>query len=342
MPCIRPLKGYKAEDGGITFNIKKSKFGEHLEVPCGQCWQCRLEHSRQWAIRMVHELANHNEACFITLTYNNENLPKNNTLVKKDFQNFMKRLRKKYSNRRISYYHCGEYGQVCNNCGDSYPLHQNYHKNYNGCKHWSPSLGRPHYHAILYGIDFNHDIQPWKQSKAGATIYKSKTLDQIWKKGFTSIGDVTFESCAYVARYVTKKITGEKALSHYEKPISIDKDTGEIKSALWLQPEYATMSRNPAIGKIHYEQYQSDIYPHDRVVQLRNGKSHVSKPPRYYDKLLEKDNEQMFNIIKERRIIKALAKAEENTEARLLDRANYKAAQIKSLERNFEKYHELS
>src|SRR4051794_29862641 len=100
MPCFRPLKGYRARvtnpDTGkrsIVFNARKGFNDLPVDLPCGQCIGCRLERSRQWAIRCSHEAKLHEENCFITLTYAPEHLPPGGTLVVKDFQDFMKRLR---------------------------------------------------------------------------------------------------------------------------------------------------------------------------------------------------------------------------------------------------------
>ena len=341
MSCRYPLKGYKSAEGGLTFNRNNSPTGEFLDVPCGQCFPCRLNKSREWAVRMIHELRYHSTASFITLTYRDKDLPENGTLVKKHFVDFMKRLRARNPDIRISYYMCGEYGQVCENCGKSYPIHKKSHKNYNGCTEWSAGLGRPHYHAILYGVDFK-DKEVFKTSKAGSLIYKSETLDNIWQKGFTSIGDVTFESCAYVARYVTKKINGEKAKFHYSKILEYDEQTGEATETVMLEPEYATMSRNPAIGLQWIEDYMKDVYPHDRVVQLRGNKSHISKPPRYYDKQYEKYDKENYDKLKRKRKRVAMAHALENSEERLAQKLTVLLQRTKTLERNFERYHDES
>lgn len=149
-----------------------------LSLPCGQCIGCRLEYSRQWAIRCMHESTLHDQSCFITLTYSDDNLPEHGTLILRDFQLFMKRLRFEFSNVKIRFYHCGEYGE---------------------------KFGRPHYHALLFGIDFEADRTLYSQSKQGSKLYVSDTLNKLWNKGFATIGNITFESAAYVARYVVKK-----------------------------------------------------------------------------------------------------------------------------------------
>ena len=121
MPCYHPLQGYRSRADGktIVFNPRDGWVDRPLNIPCGQCIGCRLDRSRDWATRCVHEASLHENNSFITLTYNNENLPEDRSLHKKDFQDFMKRLRKKFHNKKIRYYHCGEYGESCKNCGQN-------------------------------------------------------------------------------------------------------------------------------------------------------------------------------------------------------------------------------
>lgn len=185
MPCYKPLQAYRRTDSKqLSFN----KHGEYtntaapLSIPCGQCTGCRLERSKQWAIRCVHEASLYEDNCFITLTYNKENLPKDFSLNKRDFQLFMKRLRKKYAPKQIRFYHCGEYGE---------PTEYNNH------------IARPHYHAIIFNHKFEDQIL-WKQ-KRGNELYISKELEELWPQGFSTIGSVTQDSAGYVARYLLKK-----------------------------------------------------------------------------------------------------------------------------------------
>ena len=201
MPCYYPLHGYRAkhpEPSGkrrIVFNPKQGIQDEQVDVPCGQCIGCKLERSKQWAIRCVHEASMHQDNSFITLTYNDEHLPENGQLVKKDFQKFMKRLRKKCG--KVRYYQCGEYGSQYDDQGNKITDSLN-----------RELLGRPHFHACLFGLDFP-DKELWTV-RNGINLYRSPTLEKIWKKGYSSIGNVTFESAAYVARYITKKLNGDK------------------------------------------------------------------------------------------------------------------------------------
>lgn len=245
----------------------------------------------------MHEAQLHEDNAFVTLTYATENLPQGGTLVKKDFQDFMKRVRRRYA-KKISYYHCGEYGE---------------------------RTRRPHYHALLFGLRFG-DQQPFTRSADGSVLHTSAELSDLWPCGFATVGEVTFESAAYVARYVMKKITGEAAKEHYEV---VDPETGEVYR---LQPEYTTMSLKPAIGKEWYRQFSSDVFPSDEVI-LR-GKQ--LKPPKYYDRLLEAYDLEAHAAVKAKRLADAAVHAKDNTKRRLEDREVVKLAQLKQLKRGLE------
>lgn len=189
MPCYGPLTAYRPRidsgDTRLVFRKDHSETGIAIKVPCGKCIGCKLEHSRQWALRCMHEKRMHTDSCFITLTYNNANLPSGGTLVKRDLQLFMKRLRKQFGNG-VRFFACGEYGENTN---------------------------RPHYHVLLLNTDFA-DKRPVKTGSE-YTLYESALLSRLWPVGHHALGSVTFESAAYVARYCTKKITGPKAADHY-------------------------------------------------------------------------------------------------------------------------------
>lgn len=301
MPCYSPLKGWRArepnEEGKypITFTVRDGYSDLPMDVPCGQCIGCRMERARQWALRCEHEATLHEENCFVTLTYNNESLPIDGGLEVAHVQKFLKRLRKQYSDRRIRYFHCGEYGS---------------------------KLKRPHYHILLFGIDFNDGIKYANSGKGSLTT--SAELQRLWPHGFVSVGQLTPESCAYVARYVTKKVYGEEADEHY-----VDKATGSIRRG-----EYISMSRRPGIGAGWIEKYMDDTYKDDTIVS--NG--FKSQPPRYYDNALAKSRgESALKEIKKERVLKSIRHAVDNTPERLRVREEIKEATLKNkLKRGYE------
>lgn len=282
MPCYSPLVAKRVFDERtqsykIVFDKTSQAKGQVVYLPCGQCIGCRIARSREWAARLVHENTLWPASCFITLTYSPENLPENGTLVKKHFQDFMKRLRKRFKGVECVTIIDEETGEL----KDTYPI-RFFH-----CGEYGSQLQRPHYHAILFNFDFP-DKEPWKRTRSGELIYRSKALEELWTYGFSSVGSVSFESCAYVARYVTKKITGKGAEKYYQG----------------REPEYVTMSRNPGIARDWFEKYHSDVFPQDFVV-LKNGKK--ISTPRYYMKLLERFYPEVYDIVEQRRLERSQA-----------------------------------
>lgn len=265
MACFHPLTAWRAPPGqqygskDISFDPRSNVPGsQELKLPCGRCIGCRLERSRQWAMRCMHEASLYDYNCFLTLTYDDGHLPDGNSLNVEDYQLFMKRLRKMYGSG-IRFFHCGEYGE---------------------------KFERPHHHAIIFNFDFPDKV-PISRTSSGY-LWSSDSLSALWGKGFCSIGDVTFDSCAYVARYIMKKINGDLADEHYQ---------GRM-------PEYLTMSRRPGIAAGWFDEFSSDVYPKD-FVTIRDGIK--CKPPRFYDRLFSRNHLEELQEIKERRLEKALA-----------------------------------
>lgn len=279
MSCDYPIKAWW---GSLNPSGKRGLVFKHqaawppmaespLELPCGRCLGCRLETSRRWALRCMHENKMHKESCFLTLTYNNESLPEFGTLVPRHLQLFHKRLHNRLLDQRgygIRYYACGEYGDLNK---------------------------RPHYHSLIFGYDFSDKVLYSKNARDEA-IYTSETLNSLWHDGGAPFGDckigaVTFESAAYVARYCTKKVGGKKRENgHYE----VYNSDGLIAERV---PEFAHMSRRPGIGQLYYEKYGSEIRTHDNVIV--NGKPVPSL--RYYDNLGEKVDPDRMKWLKFRR-----------------------------------------
>ncbi|AXL14493.1 replication initiator protein [Microviridae sp.] len=279
MGCFKPLTAHRLDDGSISFSAKSGE-GDALKLPCGQCIGCRIDRSKMWAVRCMHEASLYDDNIFITLTYADEYLPENGNLDYSHFQKFMKRLRKRFSKRNIRFYMCGEYGE----------------------QNW-----RPHFHAILFNFKFE-DLEVWKKTGSGSMIYRSKVLEELWPFGHSSVGDVTLQSAGYVARYVMKKINGDLAKSHYER---VNVDTGEVVD---LVPEFNRMSLKPGIAQGWFDKFYSDVYPRDAVV-LEGGQK--MKPPKYYDLKYDAIAPYEFEAIQQERILRALARSSESTPERL-------------------------
>lgn len=257
----KPVKIYRPVTKFIPKKNPTPSDGSSMSVPCGRCLGCRLDYSKMWTIRMVNEMHFHEQNCFLTLTYSPENLPENGTLVKKHLQDFIKRYRKICG--KLRFYACAEYGE---------------------------KLSRPHYHILVFGHQFAD--KKYYKTINGNTLYTSPTLEKLWKYGFSSIGEATMQSAAYVSRYVTKKVSGAQADKHYE---TINPLTGEIHKILG---EFSTQSLKPGIGEQFYRKYKNDIYPSDEIIH--DGK--YFPVPTYYDVLLERDDPQLFAQVKKNRI----------------------------------------
>lgn len=310
MPCYHLKKAYILKNlnpkTGKKIVVFKPCLGikESIKVPCGQCWGCRLEQSRLWALRCMHELKQHEHAQYVTLTYSDENIPPHNSLHKPHLQEFYKRLRQKIVRDKLPYkirhYSCGEYGE---------------------------KTERPHYHAIIYGLDLPD--KTYYKHHNGFNLYKSAWLEKIWKNGHVTIGNVSFESCAYVARYIMKKVNGKKFLQTY---FTFDKDTGLVLTE--RQQEFTVMSRKPGIGREFYDQYRSDMYQYgtDGRCIIRGGIN--SKVPRYYDNIFEEENPEVMKYIKNLRRKEAVRRADDNTPARLKIKEQVNNARVNMLKRS--------
>ena len=335
MPCYTPLKAFEVigkqhqKANGkktILFEKPRDKVTKDINVPCGQCIGCRLKHSITWASRIMHEIQTtpDEKACFITLTYNDRNLPDDYSLNKEHFKDFLKRFRKAIHPQKIRYYMCGEYGD---------------------------DTWRPHYHAIIFGYDFSEPIEyrkilhpPRVQMQSVPTenaYYLSDFLAALWDKGNHVIAEANYDTAAYVARYATKKVNGHKADDHYNRFIwEWNEYTGEIYNMqeVQLQPEYATMSRGrkepgqtgSGIGSAWYQKYKTDCYPKNYLSRYGNK----LPIPKYYDRLLEQENPALLEEMKVARELSLINHKDDLTPEMLAIRHKAKKKQSETLRRN--------
>lgn len=281
MRCFYPIDAWQLDSGEIVFH-ERGKIRRYLNLRCGRCIGCRLARSCEWAVRVMHEAQMHSANSFVTLTLDDEHLT--TSLNYDDFRLFMRRLRKVFPKAR--FFMCGEYGE---------------------------NFQRPHYHAVLFGVDFV-DREPWKRLPSGFTVFRSKTLERLWPFGFSSVGDVSFESAAYVARYCVKKVTGplaesvnEAGLRHYDR---FDVFTGEVTQVV---PEFMRCSLKPGIGASWIEKYKTDVFPSDDVV-IDGRKVTV---PKFYDKYLKSNFGLEYDWLEFERYNKAQLYSGDSTPDRL-------------------------
>lgn len=247
----------------------------------------------------------HQETSFLTLTYDPKYYPKDGSIRKVEMQLFIKRLRKELGEAKIRYYGVGEYGE---------------------------KTERAHYHAIIFGHDFSDDRRAHSQNELGDTLYTSAQLDRVWQLGHASIGDVTFKSAAYCARYVMKKL---------------NETAGAPAPYGDREPPFALMSRKPGIGKPWYDLFYKDTKKDFVTI---DGKRY--RIPPYFDKLFDKQNPEEYDVfvdehgkkwlttkvklseldkVKGRRIRESKKYAHDNTPERLAVKAEVLDSKLKKL-----------
>lgn len=293
MPCYRPLEAWRKaspdERGkfGVTFRLTEGSADKPLFLPCGQCIGCKLERSRQWAIRCLHEAQMHEESCYLTLTYDDEHLPADYSVSLEEMQLFTRRL-KYHEGSQLRYFLCGEYGETTR---------------------------RPHYHALIFGYWPKGTVE-WKRNENGDKLFTSAELLRHWPYGHSSVGAVTFQSAAYVSRYVTKKITGPEAETHYRtiNPLS--------RELVTQAPEFLTMSKRPGIGASWLEEFGDDVRKSGKVVV--NG--HEVDAPRYYTEWLKVKDQSRARDIRGARVREAEKRKGDNGSRRLKVKEKVKTA----------------
>lgn len=259
--CTRELTAYQNPDGGRPlFGYEGYKRGlPIIKLPCGKCPECQKDYYTQWATRGSRELERWPISLFITLTYNDEHLPADRSLNKKDVQDFIKRVKKHANSSKenpIRQIYCGEYG--------------------------TKTL-RPHYHVILFNLDFE-DAYHWRNGDKGEKIFRSPTLEKLWPFGSSEFGIAQPGAIAYLFKYVLKKKTRKEK----EKPLELVID-GEIHE---VAHEFIEASRNPGIGA-HMRESQSIKKGYLSVQGVK------TKLPKYYMNFLQIHDPKTFEKLKD-------------------------------------------
>ncbi len=270
--------------GVVWKDIAGRRYGHQL-IPCGQCIGCRLEYSRQWAMRCTLEALQHECNYFLTLTYDELSVPTNpfsvgcdpdtgevireghsHPLRPEHLTKFMKDLREYWRTHLghdgIRFFACGEYGG---------------------------KTGRPHFHIILFNCPIL-DMTLYKRNFQDKPLYNSPTIDKLWKKGYCVIAECNFDTCAYVARYIMKKQTGDHKVMY---------------DIMDLTPEFTRMSRMPGIGRTYYDQNSGKIYKYDQITIVGSkGQTLQPCPPKYFDRIYADEEPEDFERIKNDRLLK--------------------------------------
>ncbi|QCS36100.1 replication initiator protein [Capybara microvirus Cap1_SP_124] len=302
MVCLNPITAWKKKfitlgtnpqfyeyEKKIRFKNPNDENFEQIQIPCGKCLGCRLDHANAWATRIMLEAKNHEKNCFITLTYDPKNLPLAETgkmtLKKSDIQKFFKRLREK-TKLKLSYFCCGEYG---------------------------PRTFRPHYHAIIFGYEPS-DLKLRAFSKTEQKMFESEQLSKTWGLGFITIEELNYKTACYTARYVQKKAglktNSRKYTGKTETKIKIDERTGDeyLSTINKLQTEkfdnygrekeFIVMSKKPAIGLNYWLENKEKIL-RNKGILIKIDETVKLKPiPRYFEKIMERENKETLDRLK--------------------------------------------
>lgn len=287
-------KQFNQGNGGLVFGSESLEyyrqflpFEDLQQIPCGHCIQCYLKRTRDWATRILLECEAYKHNYFITLTYDDDHVPRlpegclgyvdlegkvwDTSLDLRDFQRFMKSFRKacvdRYGHSGLRIFYCGEYGEL---------------------------FGRPHFHLILMNApDLTLELQAYRWTQVNGhkvTYYKSPFIYSIWKKGIVDVADVCFESAAYVAGYVMKKLP------------RLSKVSPVLPEGYLLRVESFThQSNRPGIGRSYFELHKDEIYNLDELFVKKGYHTLRVKPPRYYDKLFDIEHPDLMERIKEDR-----------------------------------------
>lgn len=279
MACYFPVKAWMPPDGAQDRRLiwKRSKAeaiagARPLEVGCGKCQGCRADRAGHWKTRLLCEYAHLQqraysadslgaicgEAWFVCLTYNDEHLPADYSVSRREMTLFMKRLRtyarEQFGPLDVRFFAVGEYGE---------------------------QFMRPHYHVILYGLPIGAELEPSRMSKAGFPLYRSAFLEKVWPKGFVEVGNFDAASASYTAGYAHKKVGGPQADEHYRRVHPL---TGEV---VQVQREFLQMSLKPAIGLRWFQEFSGDVQ--GATMTLPVSRDVVPVPSYFRRKRLEAD-----------------------------------------------------
>lgn len=319
MTCYHPLlrvedrsKFVKAKDGHLyhpsiimspdKYELEtykgETKYRITQEIPCGKCIGCRLDYSREWANRAYLESTLYEQTFFVTLTYDDSTLcildliedsegitytledneeAWTGTLVPSDLQKFLKRLRKRLEKEKKIRISKGEAKE-----SDDWKIR------YIACGEYGGKTERPHYHLIIFNLKLPIEDLYEPRIINKEIYYRSKIIEESWGLGFCNVSEAKWNAMAYVSRYITKKINGQGSEEQYA---STGKDT----------KEFMRVSRMPGIGEPYYRKNWKKIYENDYIlVKNRNGVIE-QRPPKYFDKILEKEHPEIWEKVKQAR-----------------------------------------
>lgn len=325
MPCYKPMLAVpicvSPETGKVQYSFRE-KFveGSQLQevvmlngkpypvkaLPCGKCVGCRLDYSKEWAIRCTLEMQDYppDECYFLTLTYDDAHVPYSEArreVFERDTSIDSMRFESFVSGRSMSEidYVLKEVVDLPSNqtlVSDHLTLfmkrlrrNQEYHYGkqnirFFGCGEYGGKTFRPHYHLIVYGLQLSpRTSSDWQKPMKGYSVWQSKYLEDIWKYGHVIVGHCTYETCGYVARYMLKKQKG---------------NDGDFYKKNNIEPPFSRMSLKPGLGMKYYEEHKREMLESDEIYISTEKRGIKSKPPRFFDLLLADEYPDTFAEVK--------------------------------------------
>lgn len=314
----------------IGKNVESIKYDKKthdlIMISCGQCMQCRLQRVKQRAVMSICESLEHEENSFVTLTfgypqtfsyYRNKGfsyyLARKKahfhewSLETETFTKFMKRLRFWYYNYQLAKHliSIGREDLALSPKSNDMLSHirlpkaerpfllKDFKPKKIRCLHageYGEKRQRPHHHCVLFGFQFP-DLE--KIYENGKLYYTSKILSDLWPFGIHRIGDCTYNSCAYVSRYVTKKVNGNNQEEYYNG----------------RKPEYITYSTKPVIGSNYFIKNYKEIVNTQELCVVAD-KKYSCRMPKSYDEILKKIDKDLYNDMKEKRVTQCVTDLE--------------------------------
>lgn len=300
MACFYPVPAWELESGELKFDYHSGlRVRRALSVPCQRCVGCLFGRVAEWGLRADHERKLHKEACWVTLTFDDEHFPCSDEEWRREVVLFGKRMRKAAQPQRLRTFGCCELGD---------------------------RTFRPHAHLCVYGFDFPREV-PRCKGHSGELSYSCELLSKLWPNGFAVVGDLSHASASYTAGYCVKKVTGRDRSKDDRVPV-VHPVTGEVFRLSRAFP--VLVSRRPGLGAGWFGRYGEQAVEQGAVLAPGGERLPV---PKYYRKLAKRVDPLMGSQAKAEAELRAYEQRADNTPERLAVKEEVFRAKVRNLRR---------
>ena len=261
--CLHPYRIYRHTTSVYVNGQIVSKSFPDILVGCGKCPLCLGKKGNEWKFRLKQTMKHATDCWFVTLTYDNTNLPKRSDNGKIQLQRFFKRLRKNYNLSKVApgfkYFAVAELG------GD---------------------FGRIHYHILFFNTGWN-----WYQMH-----YNAK---KTWGNGIVYTEDMNLNRIAYVTKYIHQNIYRKPAYAEKYVELKYSNGQSHIKKVKIRRPNYFFMMCSKGIGLELIESSAMIKYLVERGDgTIKDGDFTISIPRYYIEKLPDADKVKAIRLLK--------------------------------------------